>query len=102
MKDEQLFEGLIELAERLDIEIVKDKGDFSGGYCRVRKDRRIVLNQHNLLSTQIRVLARNLLQFELSKMYILPAIRDFLEMIAEQENFELKRKEELNPVAEDG
>lgn len=102
MKDEQLFDELIMLADRLEVEIVKDKGDFSGGYCRVREDRRIVLNQHNLLPTQMRILARNLLQFDLSNMYILPAVREFLETVAEEEDMELMGKEESSPVAEDG
>jgi len=86
MKDTELFQALTELAERLDIEIVHEKGDFTGGYCRVVEDRRIVLNKHNLLATKLRVLARNLLLFDLSNVYLVPAIRKYLEEVAEEEN----------------
>lgn len=101
MKAEQLYDELIALADRLDIEIVKGKGDFSGGYCRVRKDKRIVLNQHSLLASQLRVLARNLLQFDLSNMYILPAVRDFLETVAQEDKINIMEEEESAPVAEE-
>ena len=85
MTEEQIYEELVNLAERLEIEVIKDRGDFSGGYCRVREDRRIVLNKYNLLDTQLRTLARNLLQLDLSNLYILPAVREFLEQVAEEE-----------------
>ncbi len=88
MKDEHLFQALSELAERLDIDIVHEKGDFSGGYCRVQEDRRIVLNKHNLLRTRVRVLAKNLLRFDLSNIYIVPAVREFLELVADEENIQ--------------
>ncbi len=102
MKDEQLYEELAALAEKLDLTVVKGKGDFTGGYCRVVEDRRIVLNSHNLLATQLRVFARNLLQFDLSNVYLLPAVREFLDQVAEE------MEEESNPrageaeIAEDG
>lgn len=88
MTEEQIFEELIELAERLDIEIIKDRGDFQGGYCRVREDRRIVLNKYNLPATQLRTLASNLLQLDLTNIYLLPAVREFLEEVAEEEGLE--------------
>ena len=101
MKDEQLYEELSALAEKLDLTIVKGKGDFSGGYCRVREDRRIVLNSHNLLPTQLRVLARNLLQFDLSSMYLLPAVREFLEAVDEEAEESTQQSEE-EELAKDG
>lgn len=85
MTEEQIYEELVNLADRLDIEVIKDRGDFSGGYCRVREDRRIVLNKYNLLDTQLRTLARNLLQLDLANLYILPAVREYLEQVAEEE-----------------
>jgi len=94
MKDEQLYEELIALAERLDLTVVKGKGDFSGGYCRVLEDCRIVLNSHNLLPTQLRVLARNLLQFDLSSMYLRPAVREFLETVEAAEEQTVQQSEE--------
>jgi len=104
MKDEQLFEELSNLADRMGIEIVTGRGDFNGGYCRVREDKRIVLNKHNLLVTQLRVLARNLMQFDLSNMYLLPAIREFLEQVSQENETELNSEitEEPSRVEEDG
>ncbi len=100
MKDEQLYDELIALADRMDIEVIKDRGDFSGGYCRVKEDRRIVLNKHHLLPTQMRVLARNLLEFDLSNIYLLPAIREFLEQIAKEDDIEMQALEESSPGEE--
>ncbi len=94
MNEEQLFQALLDLAEQLEIEVVQERGDFSGGYCRVQEDRRIVLNNHNLLPTKLRVLARNLMLFDLSNRYIVPAVREFLETVAnEGQNDSLQTKD---------
>lgn len=102
MKDQQLYQLLTELAERLDIEIVHEKGDFNGGYCRVQQDRRIVLNKHHLLPTKLRMLARNLLRFNLSNIYVVPVVREFLEAIAAEEGVDSKIAEERSDVEKDG
>jgi len=102
MKDTELFQAMSELAERLDIEIVHERGDFNGGYCRVLRDRRIVLNKHNLLPTKLRVLARNLLRFDLSNVYIVPAVREFLAQVAIEETIESEILEEHSAVETDG
>ncbi|HKJ67258.1 MAG TPA: hypothetical protein VKA68_04825 [bacterium] len=101
MKDQDLYQLLLELAERLDIEIVHEKGDFNGGYCRVQQDRRIVLNKHHLLSTKLRMLARNLLRFNLANIYIVPAVREFLEEIATEEDLDSTISEEQSDIEKD-
>lgn len=101
MKDQDLYQLLLELAERLDIEIVHEKGDFNGGYCRVQQDRRIVLNKYHLLSTKLRMLARNLLRFNLGNIYIVPAVREFLEEIATAEDPDSTISEEQSDIEKD-
>lgn len=101
MKDEQLYEELAALAEKLNLSVVKGKGDFTGGYCRVVEDRRIVLNSHNLLPTQLRVFAKNLLQFDLSNIYLLPAVREYLDDVAEEMEQETAVENQEEPVEKD-
>ena len=44
MKNKELLEEFHALAEKLDIKIMKGKGDFSGGDCIVNEKKVIVIN----------------------------------------------------------
>ena len=44
MKNKELLEEFHSLAEKLNVKIMKGKGDFSGGSCVVNKKKVIVIN----------------------------------------------------------
>ena len=48
-RPEELIVMFEELAERLNIKLVQDKGDFSGGSCLVREENFIVVNKRKPL-----------------------------------------------------
>jgi len=75
----KIFEYLLELAERMDIRIVKGKGDFSGGGCRVHEDRVIVINKVKPIEYQSKVIIEGLSNYGISNHYLIPAVRSYIE-----------------------
>jgi hypothetical protein len=88
MDDHTLLNQLEELAQRLTIEIryvTIRHGDFlaTGGFCRIKDKHIIVVNKKSTIQDKIQTLARAIKRFDLSKVYLRPALREFLEMLPE-------------------
>ena len=66
---EELIVMFEELANRLNIKLVQDKGDFSGGSCLIRKENFIVLNKRKTLEQRLKVLAREFGKINLADVY---------------------------------
>jgi hypothetical protein len=56
-----------------------EKAFPSGGLCRIRNKHFIILNEMATTGEKVRTLASALKRFDLSRIYLRPAIRDFLE-----------------------
>ena len=78
-RPEELIVMFEELAERLNIKLVQDKGDFSGGSCLVREEKFIVVNKRKPLEQRLKVLAREFSKINLADMYLVPALRLYIE-----------------------
>ena len=68
-----------ELADRLNIKLVQDKGDFFGGSCLVREENFIVVNKRKPLEQRLKVLAREFGKINLADVYLVPALRLYIE-----------------------
>ncbi len=79
MNTEKIFEYLLELAERMEIRVVKGKGDFSGGGCRVHEDKVIVINNIKPIEYQSKTIVQGLANYGLSDHYLIPAVRSYIE-----------------------
>jgi hypothetical protein len=84
MDDEILLSQLEELAEKLailvrDENINIDESSIHGGLCRVEGQYVIILNSKSTVKEKIQVAIKALQQFNLSEIYIKPAIRELLE-----------------------
>jgi len=72
-----------ELATRLGITVRYEsmkRGDFVnvGGLCRIEDEHFIIINAKAPTRDKIHVLARALKRFDLSSVYVLPALREFI------------------------
>ena len=79
MNTNKIFEYLMELAERMGFRVVKGKGDFSGGGCRVNEDKVIVINKISPLEYQSKTIAEGLANHGLADHYLIPAVRKYIE-----------------------
>ncbi len=87
VKPETLYLQLVELAERLGLPIILDKGPFSGGACILDGDELIVLNKSTPFEQRTRLLAEALVSRDLGEIYLKPALRELLERQAPPETF---------------
>lgn len=90
MDDTALLGHLEALAHTLGIEIryevLEGETPFqSGGLCRVREKQFIIVNAVAPTGEKVQTLARALGRFDLSRIYLKPAIRDFLEQFGKGE-----------------
>ena len=61
------------------IRIIKGKGDFNGGGCRVHEDKVIVINKVRPIEFQSRTIVEGLAKYGLSDHYLIPAVRSHIE-----------------------
>ena len=79
MNDAQLLEKLGEVAKQLGIDLRWDEGEFSGGICRLRDRRILVINRSLPTAVKVKVLCRELAHLDISSIFVLPAIRAQIE-----------------------
>ena len=79
MKNDKLFSEFENLAEKLGLKILKGKGDFIGGTCTVNNKKVIVVNKQKPMEQRLKTLAESLLEFNLEEVFIVPAVRDYIE-----------------------
>ena len=82
MTDREILEKLEELLARLEIDLVREPGEFSGGLCRIGGESRFILNRALPLPQQIGILCRDLATVDLSRVYVLPMLREMIQAAA--------------------
>ena len=75
----KLYTEFEELGQRLGLKILKGKGDFSGGTCIVNNETVIVINKMKPMEQRLRTLATSFLEFKLDEIYMVPALRAYIE-----------------------
>jgi hypothetical protein len=83
-QNEEMLGQMEELARNLNItvryeKILKESSFFPGGFCRVKGKDMIIINSKASLDDKIEIMARALLPFDLSQIYVLPAIRELID-----------------------
>ena len=79
MKKVKLYTEFEELGQRLGLKILKGKRDFSGGTCTVNNETVIVINKMKPMEQRLRTLATSFLEFNLDEIYLVPALRAYIE-----------------------
>ena len=79
MKPAAIFQEYEQIAEELGIRILKEKGNFIGGYCLLEDKRIIVVNKLKPIEQHIRALAQVFARLDTSQIYLKPAIREIIE-----------------------
>ena len=84
MNPDQLYQELIDLAERLQITVSEQNLKASGfkvksGFCKVRGQNLFFMDKHKSTHEKIQILARQLADIPHDDLYIVPAVRELLE-----------------------
>jgi hypothetical protein len=85
MKTNQIYQHLVDLAEKLGVDVSEQNLKISGfpvksGICTVEGEKRIILDKHKSKDDQIDVLIECLQEFSLDDIYVIPAIRDLIKI----------------------
>jgi len=83
MDEKEIIEQLEDLARRLGVKVryeeLKKEGTFSpGGLCRVKGEDILIVNSKVGAEEKMLVLAKALASFDLGRVYMRPALREFL------------------------
>jgi hypothetical protein len=92
MQTEQIYTGLKELAEKLNITVTEKNLSNAGvkvksGLCRIEERNLFIMDKNKPIKEKIKLLAESISELPLEEVYIVPTIRETLEKYR-------KRKEE--------
>ena len=79
MHPKTIYNKLNLLADKLNIKIIKGKGNFKGGCCVIKEEAVIVVNQNKPFEERVRNLALGLLEFDLDKVQIDSKIKNLID-----------------------
>jgi hypothetical protein len=88
--EKRMLSQLEELAQGLDIkiryEVLRKEGSFSpGGLCRFKGEWLLILNSKASNQEKLETMAGAVNRFDLSRVYLKPGLREFLEKFPRQE-----------------
>ncbi len=86
MDEDTLLSQLEELAHSLGIEIryeplKRESSFFPGGLCRIKGEYVLILNAAATTEDKIQTMAKALNRFDLSRVYLRPGLREFLDNV---------------------
>jgi len=84
LDDTTILGHLEALAHTLEVQVryepLEGESAFpSGGLCRIKDKKYIIVNERASTGEKVRTLSKALRRFDLSRVYLRPALRDFLE-----------------------
>lgn len=87
MKLDQLYQALIDLAERMQITVTEQNLRTAGikvksGLCIVKGQNLFIMDKHKSLHKKIKILAAQLASMPHEDLYIVPAVRELLDKCA--------------------
>ena len=82
MVEEEQLSQLENIVSQLGIHLRYEKGDFQGGICRIGEERVLIVNRALQPQQKIAIIAAELAQIDLAGVFIVPAIRELIEVNA--------------------
>ena len=79
MSPKKIYDKLLLISDKLNIKIIKGKGNFKGGSCVYKKENIIVLNHNKPIEVRLKNLALSLLEFDLDTIDIDVKMKQILE-----------------------
>jgi hypothetical protein len=84
MNSEQIYQELIDLAEKLEITVSEQNLQKTGvkaksGLCKVKNKYMFIMDKHKKINKKIEILSENLATIPHENIYIKPAVRELLD-----------------------
>jgi len=89
MKPESLYRELVELAEKLQVNVSEQNLRITGikvrsGLCKVKGEYVFIMDKHKPWHKKAKILAKCLSQMKHDEFYVIPAVRDVLSRYTEK------------------
>lgn len=79
MTQELILQGFETLIQNLSIDLRYEKGDFTGGLCRIGNKDIFIINHKLPIDKKINLIADELCRLKLNQIYIRPVLRELIE-----------------------
>ena len=79
MKLDEVYDEMLEIANKIGVKVRKDSGKFRGGNCTVNDQEVILINKSIPLEARTSVLAKCLSSYSIQNVFMKPAVRDYIE-----------------------
>ena len=84
MKQEQIYQELKEIAQKLGLNVAEKSFRNLGinvrsGFCRIKNENKFLMDKYKPLEHKIAILSTELNSYDLESIYIMPAIREILQ-----------------------
>lgn len=79
MKPGEILDHLEKLTKSLSIDYRYEKGDFTGGLCRINDTQVLIINSKLTEEEKVKVFTQELARLDLNNVYMLPAIREIIQ-----------------------
>ena len=86
MKKEDILETLEDVVQHAGIQLRYDKGDFIGGFCRVKDQKLIIINRKLTLDRKIEILAGEAARLQIVGIEVDPKVREIIKKEAERQS----------------
>jgi hypothetical protein len=70
---------LIEQAKKLGFAVRKESGTFESSFCNLNNKKIILINKDDGDESIIKLFVENFLELDLNDVYLMPAVRDYIE-----------------------
>jgi len=79
MTKELILQNFESLIENLSISLRYEKGDFTGGLCKISDENVLIINNKLSIERKISLIADELRRMDLNQIYIRPVLREIIE-----------------------
>jgi hypothetical protein len=103
MRPEQLYQELKALADKMNLRVLEQNFRTTGirvksGYCKVKGQDHCIVDKHLKLNQKVEVVAECLSEMPLESIYIMPAVREYLDQFRGAATPRQKREEEAEHI----
>jgi len=78
LKPTLIYQEFEALAEQLGIRLILDKGNFEGGFCKIKNEEIIVLNKNRPIEQRVKQLSIAFSTLDTSQVFIKPFLRQII------------------------
>ena len=78
MKEKEILDTLLEVAELMGMKVLRDTFRGRGGYCRAKEKEYVIINRKLSLAEQIEIVKEAVMKKDIDNIYLPPVVRELI------------------------